>query len=185
MDLFSSSSLWAVPLVVRIPAVQSSSEHHTWISRGGSIQQKLQGSFESAWVSRSGHNQLEYHKKVFGAFLSTKCRTLKKQDLSSPLTLYGVSFIQSLNITHLLQRPLKQNITCPLPKTASRKKYYNWVSEETRNLHFSLYFTLNNSYIPGSVKKEMGESWLPKGGLALNVYERWHIVGLGEMNRNV
>ena len=58
--------------IVRIPSVQFNSKHQTQISSNGTVQQKQQGSAKLARVSGSSQNQLGYHKKFFGAFLSTK-----------------------------------------------------------------------------------------------------------------
>lgn len=122
--------------VVRVPAVQSNSKHQTGISRSGSSLQKPQGSTESLWVNESGKNQLEYHKKFAGVFLSIKWRPVKKWEqrnisgsakpsedqggvarhchARASFTVYGVSFILLPNIVYHLKHLLQKNITCSL-----------------------------------------------------------------------
>ena len=152
MDLFRSSFLGVIPnLVVSILVVPSNRKHQTWISSSGLIQQKPQGSTELAWVTRSGKDQSEYHKKFFGVFLSMKWRPAKTSKMlqgvsnarQSSHSLWGYIYILSKPVPFHMSASAKHPFMCLLQQNIlsqdsflQKVRFGNWVSKETRNFYF-------------------------------------------------
>lgn len=100
-----------------------------------------------AQVSGSIQNQPEYHKKFFGALLSTKWRSAKTSKAlhsvptqEHPLIVYGVPFIFFLKHYMPSQVSVFNKTSHALWQDSFRKNimWHNWVSKETRNSHFKL-----------------------------------------------
>lgn len=143
VDLFRSC-LGAIPVfIVWIPVVQSNHKHQTQISSSDSIQQKLEGSANLAWV-RSGQNQPEYHEKFLGVFPSTKWRPAKTSKAlhrvpmqERPFTVCGVPFMLFSNIMHPPQGYLLQQNIVSQDSFQRNITWHNWVSKETRSFHYT------------------------------------------------